>query len=35
MVFAFMRRPPVGIIDCGAYNGYVGWTEDEGSLSDS
>ena len=30
-----MKRPPVGILYCGEYNGYVGFTEDEGTLIDS
>lgn len=35
MVFAFMKRPPIfgeELCPCGVYNGYVGWTPDEGEL---
>lgn len=35
MIFAFMKQPPAGILSCGAYNGYVGWSDDEGSLLES
>ena len=36
MIFAFLNRPGVysehSFIECGEYNGYVGWTPDEGEL---
>ena len=36
MIFAFLKAPPYFIKECGAYNGYVGWTlNEEGNLQRS
>jgi hypothetical protein len=36
MIFAFLKAPPYFIRECGAYNGYVGWTlNEEGNLQRS